>query len=84
MISDAQYQSCIAGDLAARLAVGWHTGALGKIPLDFSLPAESDKDETAAEDERQGLTIVPKQVTSALSSLAANYGSGSDSEPEGA
>ncbi|XP_074421259.1 FMR1-interacting protein NUFIP1 [Larus michahellis] len=43
---------------------------------------ESDKDETAAEDERQGLTIVPKQVTSALSSLAANYGSGSDSEPE--
>ncbi|NXU54394.1 NUFP1 protein, partial [Turnix velox] len=43
---------------------------------------ESDKDETAAEDERQELTIVPKQVTSALSSLAANYGSASDSEPE--
>ncbi|NWW53114.1 NUFP1 protein, partial [Pedionomus torquatus] len=43
---------------------------------------ESDKDEAAAEDGRRGFTIVPKQVTSALSSLAANYGSASDSEPE--
>lgn len=54
-----------------------------KIPLAFSLPAESDKDEAAAEDGRLGLTVVPKQVTSALSSLSANYGSASDSEPEG-
>ncbi|XP_009953754.1 PREDICTED: nuclear fragile X mental retardation-interacting protein 1, partial [Leptosomus discolor] len=43
---------------------------------------ESDKDEAAAEDGRLGLTVVPKQVTSALSSLLANYGSASDSEPE--
>ncbi|KAM7127603.1 FMR1-interacting protein NUFIP1 [Ciconia maguari] len=43
---------------------------------------ESDKDEAAAEDRRLGLTVVPKQVTSALSSLSANYGSMSDSEPE--
>ncbi|NXA08617.1 NUFP1 protein, partial [Sapayoa aenigma] len=44
--------------------------------------AESDKDETAEEDGRLGLTVVPKQVTSALSSLSVNYGSASDSEPE--
>ncbi|NXW51824.1 NUFP1 protein, partial [Nyctiprogne leucopyga] len=44
--------------------------------------AESDKDEAAAEDESVGLTVVPKQVTSALSSLSANYGSTSDTEPE--
>ncbi|NXN75788.1 NUFP1 protein, partial [Himantopus himantopus] len=43
---------------------------------------ESDKDEAVAEDGRQGLAVVPKQVTSALSSLAANYGSASDSEPD--
>ncbi|NXT77014.1 NUFP1 protein, partial [Zapornia atra] len=43
---------------------------------------ESDKDEAAAEGEKLGLTVVPKQVTSALSSLSANYGSASDSEPE--
>ncbi|OPJ67090.1 FMR1-interacting protein NUFIP1 [Patagioenas fasciata] len=43
---------------------------------------ESDKEEASGEDERLGLTVVPKQVTSALSSLSANYGSASDSEPE--
>ncbi|KFV42584.1 Nuclear fragile X mental retardation-interacting protein 1, partial [Tyto alba] len=43
---------------------------------------ESEKEEAAAEDGRLGLTVVPKQVTSALSSLSANYGSASDSEPE--
>ncbi|NXC46247.1 NUFP1 protein, partial [Penelope pileata] len=43
---------------------------------------ESDKDEAAAEDEKLGTTVVPKQVTSALSSLSANYGSASESEPE--
>ncbi|XP_051634661.1 FMR1-interacting protein NUFIP1 [Manacus candei] len=43
---------------------------------------ESDKDETTDEDGRLGLTVVPKQVTSALSALSVNYGSASDSEPE--
>ncbi|NWW78270.1 NUFP1 protein, partial [Climacteris rufus] len=43
---------------------------------------ESDKDEAADEDGRLGLTVVPKQVTSALSALSVNYGSASDSEPE--
>ncbi|NXP18993.1 NUFP1 protein, partial [Scytalopus superciliaris] len=43
---------------------------------------ESDKDETADEDGRLGMTVVPKQVTSALSALSVNYGSASDSEPE--
>ncbi|KFQ32865.1 Nuclear fragile X mental retardation-interacting protein 1, partial [Mesitornis unicolor] len=43
---------------------------------------ESDKEEAAAEDGKAGLTVVPRQVTSALSSLLANYGSASDSEPE--
>ncbi|XP_068785863.1 FMR1-interacting protein NUFIP1 [Struthio camelus] len=43
---------------------------------------ESDKDEAAAEDGKLGTTVVPKQVTSALSSLSANYGSASESEPE--
>ncbi|XP_027671449.2 nuclear fragile X mental retardation-interacting protein 1 [Falco rusticolus] len=53
-------------------------------PLSFlaNSDVESDKDEAAAEDRRLGLTVVPKQVTSALSSLSANYGSASDSEPE--
>lgn len=60
-----------------------HTGELGKIPLGFSSPTESDKDEEAAEDGKLGMTVVPKQVTSALSSLSANYGSASESEPEG-
>ncbi|NWS66781.1 NUFP1 protein, partial [Crotophaga sulcirostris] len=44
--------------------------------------AESDKDEAAAKDEKMGLTVVPKMVTSALTSLSANYGSSSESEPE--
>ncbi|NXF80830.1 NUFP1 protein, partial [Sclerurus mexicanus] len=43
---------------------------------------DSDKDEAADEDGRLGMTVVPKQVTSALSALSANYGSASDSEPE--
>ncbi|NXX76512.1 NUFP1 protein, partial [Urocolius indicus] len=43
---------------------------------------ESDKDDTADKDGKLELTVVPKQVTSALSSLSANYGSASDSEPE--
>ncbi|NXN07827.1 NUFP1 protein, partial [Indicator maculatus] len=55
---------------------------LGKIPLAFSLHAESDKDDAAAEDRPLGLTVVPRQVTSALTALSANYGSASESEPE--
>ncbi|NWY70649.1 NUFP1 protein, partial [Erithacus rubecula] len=43
---------------------------------------ESDKDEAAEEDGRLGMTVVPRQVTSALSALSVNYGSASDSEPE--
>lgn len=62
----------------------WHAGVLRKILLAFSFPAESDKDEATAEGGELGLTVVPKQVTSALSSLSANYGGASDSEPEGA
>ncbi|XP_064031119.1 FMR1-interacting protein NUFIP1 isoform X2 [Pogoniulus pusillus] len=44
--------------------------------------AESDKDEAAPEDGKLALTVIPKQVTSALTALSANYGSASDSEPE--
>ncbi|KFV68575.1 Nuclear fragile X mental retardation-interacting protein 1, partial [Dryobates pubescens] len=44
--------------------------------------AESEKEDAAAEDRRLGLTVVPKQATSALTALSANYGSASDSEPE--
>ncbi|XP_026518688.1 nuclear fragile X mental retardation-interacting protein 1 [Terrapene carolina triunguis] len=44
--------------------------------------AESDKDGATAEDGKLGLTVIPKQVTSALSSLVTNYGSTSDSESE--
>ncbi|CAM4370990.1 unnamed protein product [Lepidochelys olivacea] len=44
--------------------------------------AESDKDGATAEDAKLGVTVIPKQVTSALSSLVANYGSTSESEPE--
>ena len=66
------------GWLLARRSIG------GKIPLDCSLPAESDKDEAATKDRMVGSTVVPKQVTPALISLLANYGSASDSEPEGA
>lgn len=63
---------------------GWLlAGLFGKITLAFSFPAESDKDEAAEEDGRLGTTVVPRQVTSALSSLSVNYGSASDSEPEG-
>ncbi|KFR17205.1 Nuclear fragile X mental retardation-interacting protein 1, partial [Opisthocomus hoazin] len=43
---------------------------------------ESDKDEAATKDRMVGSTVVPKQVTPALISLLANYGSASDSEPE--
>ncbi|NXG46980.1 NUFP1 protein, partial [Psilopogon haemacephalus] len=44
--------------------------------------AESDKDEAASDGGSLGLTVVPKEVTSALTALSANYGSASDSEPE--
>lgn len=57
-----------------------HLGALKGLGTLF---AESDKDGATAEDAKLGVTVIPKQVTSALSSLVANYGSTSESEPEG-
>ncbi|XP_067848628.1 nuclear fragile X mental retardation-interacting protein 1 [Heptranchias perlo] len=44
--------------------------------------AESDKDEDRADAEQAKITVVPKQITSGLSSLMANYGSSSDSESD--
>ncbi|NXH21624.1 NUFP1 protein, partial [Bucco capensis] len=52
---------------------------LDPLSLLANSDVESDKDEAAAED---GMTVVPKQVTSALTALSANYGSDSDSEPD--
>ncbi|XP_061485853.1 FMR1-interacting protein NUFIP1 [Rhineura floridana] len=43
---------------------------------------DSDKEVGTAKDPALGMTVVPKQVTSALSSLVANYGSMSESENE--
>ncbi|XP_069496357.1 FMR1-interacting protein NUFIP1 isoform X2 [Ambystoma mexicanum] len=42
--------------------------------------ADSDKDEKV--NGNMGLIVIPKQVTSGLASLVANYGSTSESEPE--
>uniref|UniRef100_UPI00398F7ECD FMR1-interacting protein NUFIP1 isoform X2 n=1 Tax=Pristiophorus japonicus TaxID=55135 RepID=UPI00398F7ECD len=42
--------------------------------------AESDKDEGRADAEQAEIIVVPKQITSGLSSLMANYSSSSDSE----
>lgn len=48
---------------------------------------DSDREEPAAESRTGGLVVAPKQMSSALGSLMANYGSmtesGSDEEPEG-
>ncbi|NXA33856.1 NUFP1 protein, partial [Eudromia elegans] len=52
------------------------------LSLLASSDIESDKEEEAADNGKLGTTVVPKQVTSALSSLSANYGSASESEPE--
>ncbi|NXJ02284.1 NUFP1 protein, partial [Psophia crepitans] len=64
------------------LAAQPHVKDMDPLGLLANSDAESDKDEAATEDRGRGLTVVPKQVTSALSSLSANYGSASDSEPE--
>lgn len=80
----AQHQVCVVLRQGRSSQAGcWHAGLLGKVPLAFSFPAESDKEEAAEEDGRLGLSVVPRQVTSALSALSVNYGSASDSEPEG-
>ncbi|NWU98266.1 NUFP1 protein, partial [Upupa epops] len=63
------------------LAAQPHGKDMDPLGLLANSDVESDKDETVAEDRELGLTVVPKQVTSALSSLA-NYSSASDSEPE--
>lgn len=48
---------------------------------------DSDKDDLAVESKTSGLIVAPKQMSSALGSLLANYGSmsesESDEEPEG-
>lgn len=43
---------------------------------------ESDKEAGTSKDQALETSIVPKQVTSALSSLVVNYGSLSESESE--
>nr|XP_056718096.1 FMR1-interacting protein NUFIP1 [Euleptes europaea] len=43
---------------------------------------DSDKEAGAAEDAAAGVTVVPRQITSALSSLVASYGSMSESEED--
>ncbi|NXN94887.1 NUFP1 protein, partial [Rhinopomastus cyanomelas] len=58
-----------------------HSKDVDPLGLLANSDVESDKDEAAAEGRELELTVVPKQVTSALSSLA-NYSSASDSEPE--
>ncbi|XP_053918950.1 FMR1-interacting protein NUFIP1 [Cuculus canorus] len=59
-----------------------YTEDMDPLSLLANSDAESDKDEEAAKDGKLGLVVVPKMVTSALSSLSANYGSASESEPE--
>ncbi|XP_078088387.1 FMR1-interacting protein NUFIP1 isoform X2 [Mustelus asterias] len=44
--------------------------------------AESDKDEGQVDAEQAEIIVVPKQITSGLSSLMANYSSSSDSESD--
>lgn len=48
---------------------------------------DSDREDPVAESKTGGLVVAPKQMSSALGSLLANYGSlsesGSDDEPEG-
>ncbi|KAJ8404582.1 hypothetical protein AAFF_G00334450 [Aldrovandia affinis] len=51
---------------------------LGALADDDS---DSDKDE-AADDRKEGLTVVPKCMTSGLGALVASYGSASDSESD--
>ncbi|XP_077200137.1 FMR1-interacting protein NUFIP1 isoform X2 [Paroedura picta] len=53
-------------------------------PLSLLAPNDPDSDQEAkaAEGAAAGLTVIPKQITSALSSLVASYGSMSDSESE--
>ncbi|XP_048349360.1 nuclear fragile X mental retardation-interacting protein 1 [Sphaerodactylus townsendi] len=43
---------------------------------------DSDKETGAAEDATPGVSVIPRQITSALSSLVANYGSTSESEED--
>lgn len=47
--------------------------------------SDSDREDPAAESRTGGLVVAPKQMSSALGSLVANYGSmsESDEEPEG-
>lgn len=51
------------------------------------MPPDSDREDPAAESRTGGLVVAPKQMSSALGSLMASYGSmtesESDEEPEG-
>lgn len=44
--------------------------------------ADSDREDPAAESRTGGLVVAPKQMSSALGSLVANYGSLSESESD--
>ncbi|XP_062982020.1 FMR1-interacting protein NUFIP1 [Elgaria multicarinata webbii] len=61
-----------------------HTSMGDADPLSMlaSSDPDSDKEMGATKDAGLGISVVPKQVTSALSSLVANYGSMSESESE--
>lgn len=52
-----------------------------------SVLSDSDREDLGAESRTGVLVVAPKQMSSALGSLVANYGSmsesGSDEEPEG-
>ncbi|XP_015490165.1 nuclear fragile X mental retardation-interacting protein 1 [Parus major] len=71
-------QNALAGQ-AHEEDVGKDVDPLGLLA---NSDVESDKDEAAEEDGRLGMTVVPRQVTSALTALSVNYSSSSDSEPE--
>ncbi|XP_066477938.1 FMR1-interacting protein NUFIP1 [Tiliqua scincoides] len=59
------------------------TSMRGVDPLSMLANSDPDSDkEGDTKDAALGLTVIPKQVTSALSSLVANYGSLSESESE--
>lgn len=48
----------------------------------FSLP-DSDREEAAGGSKASGLVVAPKQMSSALASVLASYGSASESESDG-
>lgn len=66
----------------------WYANKTVNNPLMvfFYVPPDSDREDPAAESRASVLVVAPKQMSSALGSLVANYGSMSESEsdePEG-